>query len=80
MDIRTSVHGHDGIPESEGGTGTKRNGLSETTSKHGSTRGRGDEYITGSEFTAVLGVDCARRLKLNYILVYIYIKQGSQAN
>ena len=52
------VHGHDGIPGREGGTGTKGNGLSETTSRHGSTRGRGGEYVAGSEFTAVLGVDC----------------------
>ena len=57
MDIWTSVHGHDGIPGSEGGTGTKGNSLSETTSKHGSTRGRDGEYVTGSKFTVVLGLD-----------------------
>lgn len=43
--------------EAKAKTGTKGNGLSETTSKHGSTRGRGGEYVTVSEFTAVLGVD-----------------------
>jgi len=41
--------------------GTEGKGLSETASKHGSTRGRG--YVTGSEFTAVLGLDCVFILK-----------------
>jgi len=42
---------------SKGGTGTEGKGLRETASQHGSTRGRGGDYVTGSEFTAVLGLD-----------------------
>jgi len=36
-------------------TGSKR--FRATASQHGSTRGRGGEYVTGSEFTAVLRLD-----------------------
>jgi hypothetical protein len=44
--------------------GTEGKGLSETASKHGSTRGRGGEYVTGSEFTAVLELDSSNPLDL----------------
>jgi hypothetical protein len=37
-------------------------GSTRTASQHGSTRGRGGEYVTGYEFTAVLGLDSFRIL------------------
>jgi len=43
--------------EAKGKTGIEEKGLSETASQHGSTRGRGDEDVTVSEFVAVLGID-----------------------